>query len=334
LTHTTHANPTAACEHESAKRASAAVTVIVPVTERPDDLIQLYREFAAPLRASGRPYAFLFVAEPWNRSVTEPLRDLVLRGDPVRVLHVGQTVGEAALLRLAVAECSTPIVVTVPAYRRVEASIVACLIARVDGGADLVVARRWPRTDSWINRIQNRVFHLLLGGLAGERFHDVACGVRAMRRDVLDDLPLYGDLFRFIPILAHRVGYRVEEITAAQHEADRQPRVYGPGVYIRRLTDLLGLFFLLRFREKPLRFFGLIGSLGGLAGAGVLGVLAVQRLAGQGIADRPMLLLGVLLVVLGVQAIALGLLGEIIVHLQPRGSRNYRLARPLDDSKE
>ena len=325
MTQATYAILAADNDLSTSKRTERAVTVIVLVTERPDDLVELYEEYAAPLRASGRPYDFLFVAEPWNRSLTEPLSELALRGEPVRVLHAGQTVGEAALLKLAVAQCKTPIVVTIPGYRRVAASAIVPLIAAVEEGSELVVARRWPRHDSWINRVQNWVFHQLLARLVGGNFRDVACGVRAMRREVLEDLPLYGDLFRFIPVLAYREGYRVVELDVPQHEADRRARAYRPGVYLRRLLDLLGLFFLVRFRDKPLRFFGLIGSGLGMGGGVILFTLFVQRLGGQGIADRPLLLLGVLLVVLGVQAVALGLVGEIIVHLHASRRTQYRV---------
>jgi len=183
-------------------------------------------------------------------------------------------------------------------------------------GRDMAVARRWPRRDSWLNRLQNRVLHLLLGwvGSRGE-VNDVACGVRAIRREVFDVLPVYGDFNRFLPLLALRAGFEVEEVEAAQHPGDQQPRIYGPGVYMRRILDVFGLYFLLRFTDRPLRFFGLVGVGGIVSGGAILLVLAVQRVGGQAIADRPMLLLGALLMVLGVQAIALGLVGEIIVHL-------------------
>ena len=104
-------------------------------------------------------------------------------------------------------------------------------------------------------------------------------------------------------------------------------RLYSPGIYLRRLLDVLGLFFLLRFTEKPLRFFGLLGSALSVAGGAILLVVLVQRLGGQSLADRPLLLLGVLLAVLGVQAIALGLIGEIIVHLHATRRPSYRVSR-------
>jgi hypothetical protein len=303
-----------------------AVSVIVPIAERPEDLVELYHEYSATLAQSGRSFEFIFVAEPWCSGMTKPLLELSSQEHPIRVLQMGQTMGEASLLRLAASHCAAPVVVTLPAYRRVEASALPDLIQAVNEGADVVNARRWPRRDAWLNRLQGRVFHMMLGGITNQRIHDVASGVRAMRREVLQQLPLYGDFFRFLPLLAAREGYEVRELAVPQHERDRSARVYGPGVYLRRIIDLLGLFFLLRFTEKPLRFFGLLGSTVAFIGGSVLAVLLVQRLQGQGIADRPLLLLGVLLVVLGIQAIALGLVGEIIVHLHASGRRSYRLA--------
>jgi hypothetical protein len=165
----------------------------------------------------------------------------------------------------------------------------------------------------------------MLSGVTDRRFHDIACGVRVMRRSVADALPLYGDLHRFIPALALREGYRVDEVPVPQHPDDTRMRVYRPGVYLRRLLDVAAFFFLAKFTEKPLRFFGLVGSvffaLGALTGV----VLLVERLAGQGVANRPLLLLAVLLIALGVQLMGLGLVGEIIVHLRSPHRRAYRI---------
>ena len=110
-----------------------------------------------------------------------------------------------------------------------------------------------------------------------------------MRREVLQQVALYGDFFRFFPLLALRDGYVVVEVPVPQHQRDRTRRVYGPGTYLRRFIDIVGLVFLLRFTEKPLRFFGLIGSLSAIAGVVVLAVVTVQRFGGRGIADRPIL---------------------------------------------
>jgi hypothetical protein len=301
------------------------VAVIVPVTERPHDLAWLYRTFSAELVAAKRPFEFVFVLEPWARSLASVLEPLVVAGEPIRVLEVGQSVGEAALLDAAASTCSSPIIATLPAYPRVQPGALEDLIQEVEEGADLASAVRVSQGASLVNRIQNRLFHGLLSWLGAQGFRDVASGVRALRRSILEDLPLYGDFFRFLPVLAKREGFTVVEREEPQHPEDQRARIYAPGVYLRRVIDLLGLFFILRFTHKPLRFFGLVGSLFSLGGAVILLVLFVQRVGGRGIADRPMLLLGTLLFVLGVQAIAMGLIGEIIVHLSASHRRTYRL---------
>ncbi len=305
--------------------SGTSVSVLVPVSERPESLAELYKEYLAPLRALSYTYEFVFVVPVWFRPLAAPLAELIARGEPIRVLEVGERVGEASMLKLGAESCRYPIVVTLPCYARIKASALPDLIAGVEQGADLVVARRWPRRDPWINRLQNRAFHALLSGLAGDKIHDVACGVRAIRREVLSDIPLYGDFHRFLPLLALREGYRVEEIPTPQHPHDAIPRVHGPGIMIRRVIDVLGLTFLIRFTDKPLRFFGVLGATLAGGGALLLLVLLIERLQGEGIANRPLLLLAVLLVTMGIQSIALGLVGEIIVHLSASKRRSYRV---------
>ena len=303
------------------------ISVLVPVSERPSALDELYREFSAPLREEGVPFEFLFMVESFNIHLTERLKALQADGEPIRVAHMHQSVGETGLLRAGVELATHDIVLTLPAYPRIEASEILKVIRPVQqDDVAMCVARRWPRRDSWLNRLQNKVFHLLVRPVGAGRVRDVACGVRAVRKDVLRTLPLYGDFHRFLPLLALREGHVLEEVNTVQHPRDRQPRIYSPGIYLRRLLDVLGLYFLLRFTDKPLRFFGLLGSSSALVGGAILVAVLIDRIQGQSIADRPMLLLGTLLVVLGVQAIALGLVGEIIVHVNAPQRSAYRLA--------
>ena len=309
----------------SVEEREVAISVIIPITERPEELTDLHREYVAALATLGKTVEFIYATEPWRRELTMQVARLPKEGETVRIVEAAQAVGEASLLKLAAERSRGQILITSPAYFRIEAASLINMIERIDAGADMVAARRWPRRDSWINRAQTRLFHYFLGKIGGGRVSDVACGVRAMRRGVLEGLPLYGDFHRFLPVLAIREGYRVEEISCPQHARDSRTRVYRPGVYLRRLIDLLNLFFLLRFTFKPLRFFGLMGSALGISGSVILAVLAVQRLGGQPLANRPMMLLGVLLVTLGLQMFALGLIGEIIVHLQAPYRPSYRL---------
>lgn len=307
------------------------VSVIVPVSERPDPLDGLYLEVATALKASKRSYEFVFVTEPFNRPRIEKLRPLARRGEPIRVLEAGHTVGESTLLKLGAARANGRILLVLPAYHRVVPEALPPLVDAVEEGADLANCRRWPRRDSRLNRVQTRLLHSIVTGLSSGHVRDVGSGVRAMRPEVLRDLPLYGDLFRFLPVLALRDGYLVVEVDGAQHPDDARLRIYGPGTYLRRAIDVLGLFFLSRFTYKPLRFFGLIGSALSAVGGVILLIMFVQRLGGQGLANRPLLLLAVLLFTLGVQAVALGLIGEIIVHFNAPNRRVYRVRDATDD---
>lgn len=318
---------TASSRDGGRERAPSAVSVIVPATERLHDLADLYRTYSAEFVSSGRPFEFVFAIEPWARPFAESLDALIEAGEPIRVIELGQSVGESALLDASASVCTSPILATLPAYPRVQPGALEALVSKVEGGVDLASAMRTSQGASVVNRFQHLLFHGLLRRMGGGNFRDVASGVRAMTRETLEALPLYGDLHRFLPVLAKREGFTVVEVEVDPHPEDQRARVYSPGVYLRRLIDLLGLFFIVRFTHKPLRFFGLVGSFFALMGSLILTVLFVQRIGGRGIADRPMLLLGTLLLVLGVQAIAMGLVGEIIVHLNASHRRTYRLRK-------
>jgi glycosyltransferase involved in cell wall biosynthesis len=300
------------------------ISVVVPVVERTDDLVSVYRAFARELDRRPEEYEFLFV---FDGRFTPPPELIALSRDTgrIKLLRFVREFGETAALRLGIERSRGGLIVTLPAYFQVQAEGLPLLLNAVEAGADMAVANRSPRLDSWLNRAQSRLFHSIVGGASDQRFHDMACGVRVMSRTVAETLPLYGDLHRFIPALALREGFQVQEVSVAQHPSDARTRVYRPGVYFRRLLDIAAFFFLAKFTEKPLRFFGLVGSVFLGAGAALSLVLLVQRVEGQGIANRPALLLAVLLVALGVQLIGLGLVGEIIVHLRAPHRRAYRV---------
>jgi glycosyltransferase involved in cell wall biosynthesis len=286
--------------------------------------MMLYHAFARELERRGEEHEFLFVFDGGFVAPPE-LAALSQANASVRLLSFARTFGETAALRLGIERSRGDVIVTLPAYFQVQAEGIGPLLDALQDGADMVVANRSPRVDSWLNRLQSRGFHWMLRSVTDHRFHDIACGVRVMRRTTAEALPLYGDLHRFIPALALREGYRVDEVAVPQHPGDARTRVYGPGVYLRRLLDVAAFFFLAKFTEKPLRFFGLVGSVCFGLGALTSLVLLVERIGGQAIANRPLLLLAVLLVALGVQLMGLGLVGEIIVHLRSPHRRAYRV---------
>jgi hypothetical protein len=161
--------------------------------------------------------------------------------------------------------------------------------------------------------------------------HDAGCSARAFRRDVIEEIQLYGDLHRFFPVMAHRQGFRVTEIDVAQSEKDMHHRIYAPGLYVRRLLDLLTIFFLIKFTKKPLRFFGLIGTTVFTLGIFSNLYVIIERLFFDvPLADRPALILSSLLIVLGVQIIAIGLIGEIIIFTHAKDIKEYKIDKIIN----
>jgi glycosyltransferase involved in cell wall biosynthesis len=309
---------------------TVSVSVVVPVSDGYDDLTEVYWTHAKVLRRMGRSFEFVFVIDGGLEGVVEPLRSLQRAGEPLRVLQLPRAFGEAMALRVGFEQARAEIIVTISAYLQVTSDGLRQVLEVLDEGADVVLGRRQQHADPLFNRFQHHAFHFLTRRLTGIPFNDISCGLKAIRRRVTQEVQIYGDVYRFLPLLAYQRGFRVVETPVAPHVRNRRTRVYRPGVYLRRLLDILTVAFLFRFTRKPLRFFGLIGA--GLLGAGfvISLTLVVQRIFGAtALADRPLLLFGVLLMVLGVQVGSVGLLGEMIVFTHARKTRDYAIAKIL-----
>lgn len=174
------------------------------------------------------------------------------------------------------------------------------------------------------------MFHGLLAWVTKLQFSDLGCGARAFHRRVLEEIQLYGDQHRFLAVLADRQGFRVREVDVRQSPKDRFTGIYGPREYTRGFLDIFTVFFLVRFTKKPLRFFGMVGVSTFAIGALLVAWLVIERLFfGQALAERPALLLSSLLVVLGLQLFALGLLGELIIFTHARAIKDYQIERVI-----
>jgi glycosyltransferase involved in cell wall biosynthesis len=315
-------------------RGEPEVSVVIPIVERVGDLRQLHDEFAAELDRLGKTHEFIFVVDDSQRGCLPVLRELQsLPENEVLIIVLGGAFGESAALTLGLERARGDKILTLASYFQVDPRGLASAFQELDSGADLVAGRRHPRIDSFFNRVQSRLFHSFVGRLTGTRFNDISCGFKLMKRRVAQELNVYGGLHRFIPLLALSRGFSVREVPLPQRSEDRGTRYYGTGVYLGRLLDILTVFFLTKFTRTPLRFFGLLGS--GLFALGfLLDLIAVVQRAvlEQGIADRPILLLGVLLMVLGVQTLSLGLVGEIIIFTHARNIREYQVAEIIRGS--
>jgi hypothetical protein len=222
-------------------------------------------------------------------------------------------------------QASGEVIVTLPAYFQIAPADIHRLIDALDR-AEIAISHRHPRGGSWLETWRRRAFHGLLASVTRLRFNDLGCNARAMTRKVLEEIQLYGEQQRFLPILAERQGFRVQEVQVRQATQGGRMDTYRPRTYTRALLDIFNVFFLVRFTKKPLRFFGMIGITSFALGAVELLYLLFDRLVlHTPLADRPALMLASLFIVLGFQIFALGLLGELIIFAHAGGSRDYKV---------
>jgi hypothetical protein len=306
------------------------IDVIVPVGRRTDDLMLLHRRRREALRAAGCNPTFTYVIDGDVPQARDTLASLARGGDDACVIQLSRRFGETAAVLAGFANTKTELVMILPAFEQVETASLGRVIEAL-ADADLVTVRRYPRCDSALRRAQTHVFESFIRRVGNSRFRDPGCTVHALKRAVLEETELYGEQHGFLPLLAANVGFKVTEIDLPQARRDAARRVQSPRSYVHRLVDILSVFFLTRFTRRPLRFFGPAGAACTLLGVLGLAVVVVQRLLlGVPLAERPALILSSLLVAVGVQVLAIGLIGELIVFIHARSMRQYRVREIIE----
>lgn len=302
------------------------ITAIVPVGERFETTAALAKEYLEALDAIGRSFELVYVLDDRQSELCDALKRLSDEDNRLRIIRLARSFGESAALNAAIENTEGEVVLTLPAYYQIEAHEVGKLVDGLDS-SDMTIGVRWPRASaSRFEEIRRSAFHWLVGSMIGHSFNDLGCGARALKRSVAEEVPIYGDQHRFLPLLAVRRGFRVREQKVAQSDKDRFEGSYSTQVYMRRMLDILTVFFLVRFTKKPLRFFGTIGSVTFTLGGLFLAYIVGQRLfLDMPLADRPALLLSSLFVVLGMQIFALGLLGELIIFTHAQEIKEYTI---------
>lgn len=303
------------------------VSVVVPVTSPEAEVRDVVEALGAELLRENRSWEVIFVFDGVTGRAWEEVQKL-RRDYPnkVRSISFKNPFGESVCLSAAVERARGRYLVTSPQYVQVDPVELRTMLAALDDGADFVTPWRSPRIDPLLNRLQSAAFNLVIRQIIRMEFHDLNCYFRAIRREVLEDVAVYGDMYRYLPVIAYRQGYKVVEVKVRHLKEWGGTGFFGLGIYTRRFLDILAVMFLTKFTLKPLRFFGTIGGVFAVAGLGICAHMTIQKFwFDQPISGRPLLLLGVLLIVLGVQVLGFGLVGEIIIFSQARNLKEYRI---------
>ena len=299
-------------------------SVIITVRNHSDYVEQLDRDLHDALAENREPFEIIYV-DDGSTDGTWPLLVKLAEKSGTRVIKLRTAFGESSALEAALEIARGKHVIYYTSRVRANARDLGRLLGRLDEGADLVIGLRTPRRDSGFNQLVSKMFNAVTNRMTKLHLHDINSGVFAVRREVLERVPFYGALNSFLPVLAHRQGYRIveEPIEQLAGHFDSSLR---PKDYVRRFLDLISVIFLSKYSKKPLHFLGFMGVIFALMGAAIDLYLFVYRLFGfGGIAGRPILLLGTVLLVIGLQMIAIGLLGEMIIFTHARQIREYNI---------
>lgn len=320
------------------KNSRLELSLILPVYNEEKNLPVLYREIIDSCEGLGKSFEVLFVDDGSTDESGNILRDIYKSDKRVRVIRFRRNFGQTAALSAGFHHSRGEIVVTMDADLQNDPRDIPLLLEKMEEGFDIVSGWRIKRKDNFLRRkLPSALANRLISFITGVKLHDYGCTLKAFRRDVIKNIDLYGEMHRFIPAIASTMGVDIAEI-----KVHHRPRKHGKSKYsimrfIKVILDLLTVKFLLSYSTRPLQIFGLFGLVSGLMGGGIAVMMSYQRLFLQkSIADRPLLLLAVLLLMIGFQFITLGLLAEIMVRAYHESlkKKTYFIKEIMEDESD
>jgi glycosyltransferase involved in cell wall biosynthesis len=290
------------------------VSVLVPVFNEKDSLEELNRRIVDVLTAENAPFEIIYINDGSTDGTAEMLNGLFAGDGRLQVVHLRRNFGKAAALAAGFAAARGDELVTMDADLQDLPEEIPRFLAKLRGGFDLVSGWKYPRRDPLSRRLASRLYNWVTRTVSGVPLHDMNCGFKAFRREVVDVLRLYGELHRYIPVIVHSKGFLVGEIQVTHHPRRFGRSKYGLWRFISGFFDLITVLMLTRFISRPLHVFGLIGSLAVLAGGVTSLYLIVSRLFGEFLSNRPIFYLALSVLIVGVQLVFFGLLAEMIAY--------------------
>lgn len=289
------------------------ISVVIPLLNEEESIPVLYRELDEVLRAMGEEYELIFVNDGSTDSSLEVLTGLHRQDPHVVAVDFRKNFGQTAAMAAGFDFAQGEIIIAMDADLQNDPHDIPKLVAKINEGYDVVTGWRYDRKDTFINRrLPSIIANKLISRTTGVELHDYGCTLKAFRREVIKNVHLYGEMHRFIPALASGVGMKFTEVKVNHRARKFGTTKYGISRTFRVVLDLLTVKFLLSYATRPIQIFGMMGLLSGGFGFALALLMTVQRqFFGMPLADRPMLLLAVLLIILGFQFVSMGLIAEL-----------------------
>ncbi len=288
------------------------VSVVIPLFNEEDSLAELCQRVVGELEKLNKKHEIVFIDDGSTDGSFAALMQLKERYPQIRIVRFRRNFGKSAALSEGFKRAQGEVVITMDADLQDDPAEIPALMAKLEDGLDLVSGWKKKRHDPINKTVPSKLFNFATRLLTGIKIHDFNCGLKAYRKEVIKALPVYGELHRYLPVLAHWQGFRVGEIVVTHHPRQFGRSKFGARRFLNGFFDLITVLFITRYRQKPLHLFGFFGVLSALAGMAILLYLTIIWFQGQGIGHRPLLFLGVLLVLVGGQSLSLGLIGEMI----------------------
>jgi glycosyltransferase involved in cell wall biosynthesis len=307
------------------------VSVIVPVKDEEETVAELAGRVAAVLDAAGRSFEIVFVDDGSRDRTVARLREAHQRDGRVKLVRLRRNFGKAAALSAGFDHCSGGLVLTMDGDLQDDPDEIPRLLEALEtGDLDLVSGWKRHRRDPASKTLPSRLFNWVTRRLAQVDLHDFNSGFKLYRREVLGEIAVYGELHRYIPVLASRRGFVIGEIEVTHHARRHGASKYGWDRLYKGLLDLITVLFITKYTRRPLHLFGVFGLLFLGVGFGINTYLAILWFQGEALGNRPLLLLGVLLMLLGFQTLTTGLIGEMITYKNFRRRDSYSVKEWLE----
>jgi glycosyltransferase involved in cell wall biosynthesis len=291
------------------------LSIVVPAKDEEQSLPVLVARIVEVCASNGLTLRDIVLVDDGSTDKTwAVMTQLAADNAAVQAIRLRRNFGKATALMVGIGACAGDVIISTDADLQDDPDEIPRFVQMLDAGYDLVSGWKKERQDPLSKTLPSRLFNTVTARISGVRLHDFNCGFKAYRREIFDSVELYGELHRYVPVLAHALGYRIAEIPVRHHARQFGKSKYGVARYLRGFLDLLTVVMITRFAYRPGHLFGGIGSLFLLGGGATLAYLTGLKLfTGASIGGRPLLLFGVMVVIIGIQLILFGMLAELII---------------------
>lgn len=305
------------------------LSIVVPLYNEEESLRELYARIVEVTTAMGKSFEAIFVDDGSTDRSFEVLQELHARDARVKAIRFRRNFGKSAALSVGFKGAQGDFVITMDADLQDDPGEIPGLIEPLHNSFDLISGWKKKRHDPISKTIPSRFFNFVTAKMTGIAIHDFNCGLKAYRKEVVKEISVYGELHRYIPALAHWAGYRVGEKIVQHHPRKYGRTKFGLSRFFKGFLDLLTVLFTTRYIRRPLHLFGVWGIVSFLVGVAIDGYLSVEWVLGRtSLSNRPLFLVGFLFIIIGIQFISIGLLGEMITR-QERDDQIYSIREEL-----